>query len=192
VPDPIISTADNYKPPACTAFAGTTAEGRCLSNCLVAVVQQPSLEVSTCNAALEHCAPCYDPFSGAATGACTTVSCDLPTQPKYTFPWCCNDNGIAEGRCIPKTQVPSGQQGSLNQDACPSNSYLCVPLENLPGGRGQGCHVSFTPVPPFNYDGSCISNCVNLGLGTLYPQANCPSNHTCIPCSSAPGGSAGC
>src|SRR5262249_51751641 len=60
VPDPIIATAGNYVPPSCVAFAGTTAEGRCLSTCLPGVAAQVSLEPSSC-AAGNKCAPCTDP-----------------------------------------------------------------------------------------------------------------------------------
>jgi hypothetical protein len=190
----MISTAGNFKPPSCTSFAGVPqSEGRCLSNCLPSVSSQASLEQSSCSGG-NKCAPCWNPISGVVTGACSTSSCDAPVDAPYLFPNCCLYNGTAQGRCVPKSQVPSAQQGNLQQDVCSSSVYLCVPDINLPGSgqTGQGCHVSFTIVPPFNYDGSCISNCVNLGLGTLYPQANCPNNYTCIPCSSAPAGSPGC
>jgi hypothetical protein len=190
-PDPMISTAGNYKPPTCVSFAGVPqSEGRCLSTCLPSVSSQASLEQSSC-AAGNKCAPCWNPINSVVTGACSTSSCDHPasTTP-YVFPDCCIYNGKVQGRCVPKSQIPSSQQGSLKQDICSSSVYLCVPNINLPGSgvTGQGCRA--TLILP--YDGSCISNCVDLGLGTLFPQGNCPGNYTCIPCSQAPPGSPGC
>ena len=190
-PDPIIATAGNYVPPNCFAFAGTAAEGRCLSSCLPAVAGQASLEQSSC-AGGNKCAPCYDPFTGADTGACRTASCDAPDPgPGYRFPNCCFFEGQPQGRCIPTSQIPDGDEGNLQVDACPAGPYLCVPAEQLPGGQGQGCRA-VTIVPPFFYDGTCLSDCLDLGLGTIYPQANCPGHHTCIPCFLAPDGSPGC
>jgi hypothetical protein len=183
-PDPLISTAGNYKPPTCTAFAGVPqAEGRCLSTCLPSVASQGSLEQSSCPAG-EKCAPCNDPFSGAQTGACAISSCDAPAQPAYTFSNCCFNGSSPGGKCVPQTQVPADVRSKLSQNVCPSNALLCVPNENLPGGQGQGCS--------FIYSGTCISNCIDLGIGSIFPQANCPANHTCIPCGSAPSGSPGC
>jgi hypothetical protein len=40
-PDTIIRSAAHYRPPTCTAFAGTNAEGRCLSVCLPDVGSRP-------------------------------------------------------------------------------------------------------------------------------------------------------
>jgi hypothetical protein len=183
-PDPLIATAGNYKPPTCTAFAGVPwAEGRCLSACLPSVASQPSLEQSTCPGG-EKCAPCTDPFSGAQTGACAISSCDAPAQPPYTFTNCCFSGGAAGGKCVPQTQVTADVRDKLSQDVCANSALLCVPNENLPGGQGRGCS--------FVYSGTCISNCVDLGAGQIFPQANCPGNHTCVPCSFAPAGSPGC
>jgi hypothetical protein len=186
-PDTIIEAAGNVQPPSCVAFSGVPqSEGRCLSPCLAAVSSQPSLETSSCGS--NKCAPCYNPITGAATGACSSSKCDSPQQPPYVFPNCCNGN---EGRCVPKSQVPSNLQGNLNQNSCNSSNYLCVPNENLPGGTGWACSA-WSLFEGGGYNGTCISNCVNLGLGVLLPQGNCPADHTCVPCGSAPKGSTGC
>jgi len=195
-PDPIIKTAGNYKPPTCVSFAGVPqSEGRCTSPCLPAVAQNPSLETSSCGNG-DKCAPCYNPFSGATTGACAISSCDAPASPPYTFPNCCFDGSTPGGRCVPKSQVKPEQQGSLSQDSCSNNNYLCAPNEFLPPPNntpGQACHVAVSFLPPFfNWDGTCINSCANLGIGQGYPQANCPSHHKCIPCGNAPAHSPGC
>ena len=101
-PDPIISTAGNYVPPTCAAFTGTPAEGRCMSTCIPSVEAQASeLHQHSC-ASGTLCAPCYDPFSGADTGACH-VGCDKPKNAPYKFPLCCS----SQGTCVPTENIPS-------------------------------------------------------------------------------------
>ena len=185
-PDPIIQTGGEGLLPFCNAFLGTSIPGRCLSTCLPLVASQGSLEGGGC-ASTDRCVPCADPFSGADTGACE-IACDVAPQPPATFARCCFDNGVSSARCVPKTQIPDSQEGNLKQDACPSSAYLCVPTENLPGGSGgQACSLIFGTV-----DGSCFSNCLDIGIGEVFPQEQCPDNHSCIPCFLAPDGSPGC
>ncbi|HEY2749305.1 MAG TPA: hypothetical protein VGL86_32025 [Polyangia bacterium] len=170
-PDPIISSAGNYVPPSCSAFNGTPSEGRCMSTCIPSIEQKASeLHQHTCGSGT-LCAPCYDPFSGAATGACTT-GCDAPKNPPYTFPACCS----RQGTCVPTENVPSSEVSDLNQDVCPS-TLLCVPTEMLPGGPGPRACTGL-----LGAEGRCYSDCLNLGLGQIFPQQDCPNNHTCVPC----------
>jgi hypothetical protein len=171
-PDPIIATAGNYVPPMCSAFNGTPAEGRCMSTCIPSIEQKASeLHQHSCaNGTL--CAPCYDPFTGADTGACTTA-CDRPNDPPYTFPLCCGN----QGTCVPTENIPPAQAGNVLQDSCPSSLLGCVPDEMLPGGPGpQPCTGLLGAA------GACYSNCLSLGLGQIFPQRDCPDNHTCVPC----------
>jgi hypothetical protein len=187
-PDTIIETAGNTKPPSCAPFAGVTtaADGRCLSTCLPAVSGQPSLEQSSC-AAGAKCAPCYDPFTGAPTGACASSSCDAAPTPGFKFPNCCNFEGTPQGKCVPKSQIPDGQEDNLEEDSCPSDDYLCVPKEQLPGGSPIACDP-LLPGP-----GTCLSECLDLGFaGIFLTQADCPDNYKCAPCSLAPDGTPGC
>ncbi len=141
-----------------------------MSTCIPEIAAQSSeLHQHTC-ATGDLCAPCYDPFTGADTGACRT-GCDKPADPAYTFPSCCNN----EATCVPTENIPSSEQSNLNQDSCPSQ-LLCVPNEMLPGGPGlQSCTTLLS-------SGRCYSNCLNLGLGQVFPQADCPPDHTCVPC----------
>jgi hypothetical protein len=185
-PEPFITTAGHLVPPRCDAFAGTPAEGRCLSTCLPLVAGQPTLERSSCDTT-EKCVPCTDPLSGAQTGACD-IACDERQDPPWTFPPCCPYQGAYQGTCVVKSQIPDEQEESLLQDICPSSVYLCVPNTMLPGGQGVGCTTWFLA------SGTCISDCVDIGFfGDLFlGQDDCPGNHTCVPCSSAPPGSPGC
>jgi hypothetical protein len=171
-PDPIISTAGNYKPPTCSAFNGTPAEGRCMSTCIPSVEAQASeLHQHTCaNGTL--CAPCYDPFTGADTGACH-IGCDAPVNSPYKFPLCCGN----QGTCVPTENIPSSEVANLNQDVCPPGALLCVPDEMLPGGPGPRVCYGL-----LGAEGRCYSDCLNLGLGQVFPQRDCPNNHTCVPC----------
>jgi hypothetical protein len=190
-PDELIVTAGQYIPQTCRAFAGEPAEGRCLSRCLPIVSQNGSLETDNCGD--ERCAPCTDPCTGAQTGACTISSCDQPNwgSSPYTFSNCCGYNGRPQGKCIPKSQIPSGSQGNLEQNNC-NGAELCIPYENLPAGsscrpngwwtNSPGCTVQtcFFGVCVTLYHGTCYSNCLNIGIGSLFP-ACIDGNHSCVP-----------
>lgn len=189
-PDAVVKAANHYVPPACQPFADPASEGRCQSRCLPAVQEQEhQLAQTTCPSG-ELCAPCNDPFTGAATGACN-LACDAPAKPAFKFPLCCSYQGATQGTCVPRSNVPSGQQGSLKKDVCPSNAadYLCVPNEYLPDPPipVETCtHLLLGP-------GACVSNCVDLSIaGVVLTQGTCSANHKCVPCSLAPAGTPGC
>src|SRR5258708_33711844 len=134
----------------------------------------------------EDGARCADPFSGADTGPCATAG-DHPPQPPFTFPACCYD-GAPSGTCVPWSQLGGQDTSKLTQDAC-SSAYLCVPNELLPGGLGgQGCTFEIWPI---DFSGSCYSNCLDLGIGEVFPQGTCPNNHSCISCAFPPSGPPG-
>jgi hypothetical protein len=186
-PDPLISTAANYVPPTCTPFANVTAsEGRCLSTCLPSIAAQSTLEQSSCTTG-DRCAPCWDPFSGVATGACATASCDQPRKATYTFPLCCggySTNPI--GTCVPLSQLAASgtDASSLPQDTCASVAR-CVPDIWLPGNAPLTC------TDRMGASGSCVARCVNNS--GLLGQGSCPTSaYKCVPCWLAPAGTPGC
>jgi hypothetical protein len=190
-PDPFIATVNRFIPTRCTSVGD--AEGRCLSVCLRDVArQQGLLPVATCMAN-ERCAPCYDPFTGAPTGACSQ-SCDPgPTLPPVVFPRCCGNRG----RCVPATAVPMERRGNLAQRDC-RMAWLCVPEENLdPAFRGRAC-AGINRLTGSPYTGVCVSECSRLGLlGWLaLDEGGCASFHRCAPCtdplSGRPTGAPGC
>ncbi|HEY4177937.1 MAG TPA: calcium-binding EGF-like domain-containing protein [Kofleriaceae bacterium] len=183
VPDAMISTAGNFLPTSCVPFAGTgeaNTQGRCLSSCLPFVAaDQSQLEPSTTCGAGKACVSCWDPISGASTGACTMSSCDAAPPTKYRFPDCC----AGLGRCLPKTLIPGAEQGSLGARDCPATAgdvYLCVAADALPGGAQKTCTVSGAIIPPNSWTGVCVPDCV-IGDTTLIPKANCPTNYSCPP-----------
>jgi hypothetical protein len=187
-PDPIIAAGGEYVPPNCDPFPGTGAEGRCLSDCIPAIQAQTNLAQGACNGG-ELCAPCTDPFLGTDTQACTTA-CDSPKSPPFTFPLCCDFNGVPGGTCVPSANVPPGQAGNLGQDVCPNSgaNYLCVPDEYLPNPQIPVDNCTGT----FGGLGTCVSNCVSVPFGFLFFQDVCPDNHLCVDCALAPAGTPGC
>src|SRR5713101_5124664 len=95
---------------------------------LPAVASQPTLESSSC-ATGQRCAPCNDPLSGADTGACGSIGCDEPRPvTPFKFPLCCGGTGT----CVPKSQIPDAQEGSLDSRDCPQvtpDVYFCAPTD---------------------------------------------------------------
>ncbi len=180
-PDVLIKTAGETILPSCTAFAGTTAPGRCLSTCLPIVASQSTLEQSTC-ASGNKCAPCHDPFTGVATGACA-IGCDTPPATAYKFPSCCGGNSV----CIPNSQlIASGQDpDTLYQRDCASTAR-CVDKALVPGGPGPLIRSS-----TFMSTCDCISECMlsssQVTLLSLDADS-CPSGYQCAPCGDVPGG----
>ena len=177
VPEAMLSA--DFVPPTCASVGG--GEGRCLSTCLPVVSSQASkLSQATC-ASGELCAPCFDPITGDATGACTTSSNDHPTQPPYVFPGCCSDGTQARGKCIPTGQVPASEATNLSSDTCASTS-LCVPngkVEN-PNFAFPSCTLSLSGAA-----GACVPDCLPATQGTmgsLLTSAGCQAREKCVPC----------
>ncbi len=172
-PDPIVEAGGKYVPPMCIAFDGTAAEGRCLSSCVPSIAaQQSQLHQQRCDAG-DLCAPCYDPFSGADTGACR-LPCDMPGDPIFTFPTCCPVDGRDTGTCVPTQNLSSSQMSHLKQGSCPTKSYDCVPNDDLPGAAPITCTTTIGK-------GGCVSLCTTAPH--VFFQDDCPNGYECIACS---------
>ncbi len=190
-PDPIIAAGGNYVPPTCDPFPGSDFEGRCLSLCLTSVDEQSAtLQQSTC-ASGELCAPCYDPFVGTVTPACTT-SCDKPvtTAAQNMFPTCCNNGTTNVGTCVPSVLVPSAEQSELdysgngNSATCPQSGpdYLCVPDEYLPAPYNS-IAIQFCQATILDICAVCVSLCVNFSsLEGDLTTSDCPPNDVAVEC----------
>lgn len=154
---------------------GQYAEGRCLADCLPAVASQLSrLPVSTCSPN-HHCAPCFDPITGAATGACTLNGDQPTTQTALVFASCCNGHGL----CVPKTAVPTSQQSQLSQDTCTDADYLCAPKELIdPNSKPATCRSLN------NSEGRCLETCLPqiASQADRLPQSTCQTGYLCAPC----------
>ena len=172
---PKVLASPGQRAATCDSLGG--AEGRCLPLCVPMVAaQQDRLPQATC-AADERCAPCYDPITGEVTGACSQNG-DMPTEPAYTFPKCCSNNGV----CVPSTLVPTAQQSLLGRDTCPGTGDLCAPtlLASDPTARPAVCHT----FSPQNREGRCLANCIPQiqAQATRLLQENCAAGELCAPC----------
>lgn len=192
-PEKSIAAGGQYRPKTCKSVAG--AEGRCLNVAIPAVAaQRASLPQEACDAN-ERCTPCFSPLDGKDTGACSTVSCDAPKQPKVTFKGCCEKDGASRGKCVPKAMVPASQQDKLDDDECVKGQELCAPNENLdPSYKPPACTASSLLIG--DYTGVCVSNCVDFSfleaLATV--RGSCQKGFTCAPCvqNGKPTGAPGC
>lgn len=194
VPEKIIANKGQHLPKVCASLAG--GEGRCVSTVFPDILaSKDRLPVDACDAN-ERCAPCFDPITGADTGACRSVSCDAPKGPAKVFAPCCEKSGVPRGRCLPKTLV--GEEGAKGLAAreCDAVSEVCVPGEQLdPKHVPPKCQASALLG---RYDGVCISDCVPRDLfakiGTS--QGSCADGSFCAPCKNpltgAPTGAPGC
>lgn len=177
VPDKAIAAGGNYLPKTCKSIAA--AEGRCTNVNIPAVAaQKDKLPRDLCDAN-ERCAPCFDPVSGAATGACSSVSCDSPKNPPFKFKNCCNQSGTSRGKCVPTSSVPAAQQSKLNTDVCAEGQELCAPDEQLdPTYKAKTCSGSAPLIG--SYTGACVSTCANVPA--ILSQGDCTTGFKCAPC----------
>ena len=180
VPDKLIVTAGHFVGKTCSSLLG--AEGRCQNTVLPLVKAQQGLPVDTCDAT-ERCVPCFSPVDGTETGACR-VSCDHgpATTVAKTFASCCNKNGATQGKCVPRTAIPSALTSTLQGQGC-TNDSLCVPTENLPASYVPPA-CSANTILSGNYTGVCLSDCLDFGFASeiTLDRGNCQNAHTCVPC----------
>jgi hypothetical protein len=162
--------------PRCTV-SSTGAEGRCLPACLPQVATYRTvLTQETCGAGA-LCSPCFDPVSGAATGACT-IGSDAPGDPTpKVFEACCG--GL--GRCVPASYVDAGSRSMLGSDVCSGAGQLCAPAELIdpPGTPPPSCTTSLNGA-----EGRCLPAClpvVQQSAGAL-AQDGCSGGYDCVPC----------
>jgi hypothetical protein len=172
VPNAIASQAGRAILPKCTSLVG--AEGRCTSTCVPQVALQASqLPRDVCQGA-DLCAPCYDPRTGEATGACSQ-GCDTgPTQPPKKFTECCSDRGF----CVPPA-LAGDQARNLERKTC-SAGEVCAPKELTdPTIKPKTCNSID------NAEGRCLSTCVAGAIAKQadrLPTQGCSANEVCAPC----------
>lgn len=167
--------AQGIAPISCDSVAG--AEGRCVSECVPLVAAQVELLPRATCADGERCAPCFDPFSGDATGSCSLPGDAGPTRKPLVFADCCNSNGAPRGRCVPPELVPQDKRSLLMAAGCAGNN-LCLPTTLVPPA---------TALPRCNSAsgaGACVPSCL-LTSTQLYAtsQADCHVWERCVPCS---------
>ncbi|MFW6023645.1 MAG: hypothetical protein ACOC9O_02760 [Myxococcota bacterium] len=176
VPDHFVETGGNFLLDTCESING--AEGRCLPDCIPDVQEQAeSLPQDICDDGW-LCAPCFDPFTGEDTGACTQ-GCDPGPEPTDggvdTFEECCD----MRGSCVPTDAVPADQQDQLGTDTCSEPDTLCAP-DDL-------ADPSFTPPTCDSIgdaEGRCLPDCLPdvQEQADRLPQASCQAGELCAPC----------
>jgi hypothetical protein len=170
---PRFLTDPTAKPATCRSLNDN--EGRCLPACLPAVSSQPGLEKGTCQDGF-LCAPCHNPVTSVATGACG-INGDMPAEPAKPFPRCCTGDS---GACVPLSLIPDAQESLLGRDnnKCATGT-LCVPTELADS--------TFKP-PACNSlgggEGRCLAPCIPqiAAQASRLPQSTCPANRVCAPC----------
>jgi hypothetical protein len=161
----------SFVPATCSSLID--AEGRCLPACLPDVAAQADRLPMTSCAAGELCAPCFDPLTGAATGACS-IADDAPAEDPVLFADCCG--GLAA--CVPEAFVPTDQRDLLDATGCASGE-LCAPRD-LAGG-------SYEPQTCSSW-GSSEGRCLPACLPDVAAQAArltrgvCDAGELCVPC----------
>lgn len=163
-----------FVPPTCNAMGG--AEGRCIATCIPLVAKQADrLVKDTCSDG-SLCVPCFDPISGADTGACRLSNDVGPTHAPYLFPKCCGDLAM----CIPKSIVPAKQQPLLGSENCEGSDQLCVPKEfTKPDGFIPPTCASWKGA-----EGRCLPACLP-GIAEKKEKLSqdvCADGFLCAPC----------
>jgi hypothetical protein len=170
---PRFLTNSSAKPATCRSLNDN--EGRCLPACLPAVANQQGLTQGSCQSGF-LCAPCHNPLTSVATGACG-LNGDMPTEPAKPFPKCCTGDS---GSCVPVSLVPAAQRSQLGNDngKCTTGN-LCVPTELTDS--------SFKP-PECNSlgggEGRCLAPCLPAiaSQASRLPRSTCAEHRVCAPC----------
>jgi hypothetical protein len=175
VPDLWVADQNAF-PSSCSAYNG--AEGRCLSRCLADVQKRlERLKQDSCDASA-LCVPCFDPVTGANTGACTSGNDPGPkNKTPVMFDKCCG----SVGRCVPPEALKDSERTQLAADSCdPASGALCVP----------GDWVSHPDNPPITcraygeVEGRCMPSCLPQvqNRSEMLRQNVCPNTFLCVPC----------
>jgi hypothetical protein len=165
--------------PSCQV-SSTGAEGRCLPACLPQIAARAAqLKQESCTAG-SLCSPCFDPISGASTGACDIGGDPGPKQGAVTFGWCCDDGKYQQGRCVPYELVPESSRAQLGRDSC-GDGDLCTPRPSLddPNYVPDSCRE-----PRSGAEGRCLLSCLPAiqAKGNQLSQSSCQYNQRCAPC----------
>ncbi len=172
VPDLFVETNAMFTLTTCRSLSDS--EGRCLSVCIPQVSSQlDRLPQGSC-ADDERCVPCFDPTSGAETGACG-LGCDTgPTEPPTRFDRCCHELGS----CVPSDLVPEAQRDLLGGDSC-AEGALCAP-DSLADAtmRPPACRSIA------DAEGRCLPDCLPdvAAQADRLPMSTCTEHHLCVPC----------
>jgi hypothetical protein len=177
-----------FVPTSCEV-PGLGAEGRCLPSCLPAVAARAdTLGQGACPDA-HLCVPCFDPITGAVSGACGFGADPGPTRPAVVFEACCaGEQERARGLCVPSTLVPEGAP-ALPREGCSAPDAVCAPRSfvEAPTASFPKCRSASAT------DGVCIASCHLEGVAlAVVLRGSCASDERCVPCSLAGDAIGGC
>lgn len=172
LPNAYVMARGKVKLKSCTSLLG--GEGRCMSTCIPLVASQGDrLPRDTCDED-ERCAPCFDPFTGEPTAACSVGCTAPPTAQPVTFPKCCSDTGA----CV-TPELAGDRADQLNADTCSQaeGPMLCAP-NDIRSEKPVSCRSVN------DSEGRCLSRCLNSvkPQEATLPQSTCPETHRCVPC----------
>jgi hypothetical protein len=206
VPDEILRRGGKHQPKTCKSINGR--EGRCISVCVKSVQKDNAMMPKDTCASDEVCAPCYDPRTGAGTGACTFGPCDKPKTGPKTFQPC--GVGAEDALCVPSYLIPGVDRCNFDTKGCRSGcsepNTLCVPKKAIDAGATwapKTCKASMSgflamfmtlfsnPIKAFalmdDYsDGRCLSKCIpqvrDNPSAKMLSSKGCDADEICIPC----------
>jgi hypothetical protein len=204
IPKPVATDPSGYLPDKCASWGGS--EGRCLPACLPEVAGRADLlnrgicVEPGCDCENEGylCVPCYEPVIGADgqpidTGACRVTPADAPVDPPYTFPLCCDQNGIFRGVCVPGELAGEQAAGLAYDPLCaPLGSEIfgivCAPIESARDPNYNAyppCRNDLAIELLFGRGASCMADCFQnvIDLDDLLQVSPCAQEEECIPCS---------
>lgn len=170
LPDVVASEPEE---PLATCRSLGNVEGRCVPDCVVG--DATGLPRANCDAH-EHCAPCFNPTNGVATGVCELAKGDAPDDPPVLFGRCCDDRGS----CVPSSRVPDAARAKLGADRCDAaRELLCLPDS-----------LADSPEPPTcsafdRSQGRCLPACLPAFAGSNKPwlvRSDCAEGALCVPC----------
>ena len=121
----------------------------------------------------ELCAPCYDPLTGEATGACA-IGDDEPVEDPVLFDECCG--GLSA--CVPQALVPADQRALLDATGC-TTGELCAP-KDIAGG-------TYEPQTCTSWgggEGRCLLACLPdvAAQQARLTRGACDTAELCVPC----------
>jgi hypothetical protein len=209
VPEEILARGGRYQPKGCRSVGDR--EGRCLSICVKAIAEQKdTLPQADCQPH-ERCAPCFDPRTGIATGACTLGPCDKPKELPREFESCGAKGHEKNALCVPATAVPLSDRCRFDVKGCKATACgeagsLCVPRAVIDAGvtyEPKKCTASMSgllallmtvftdytkalsAVQDYS-DARCISRCIaqvrDNPSASLLGSAGCEPDEVCVPC----------
>jgi hypothetical protein len=177
VPAVVIASGGFPTPVTCNGLGG--AEGRCLPLTMPIVEENQDFYLQGTCLASERCVTCYDPVTGANTGACN-IGCDPGPRQQTRLPGCGND----QGRCVPTDRVAASIRPFLTALNCGAGQS-CVPVTVLQSNHAN-CVGRRNNA---NYRGTCADRDIMVipNEQDANDEGYCNSvfggDQVCVPCS---------